>query len=187
MELSIYRFYTDFFQKAWRMHWHPTPVLVPGKSHGWRSLVGCGPWGCQESDLTEQLHFHFSLSCIGECLVFLYSLDARTSLVPKLSQNQTNISRYFQRAPRVKSEPIWEPQCSVQKSPQLNTLHKKHKNHVMRPHRSDTDDSVCHLPVSKELKTWPFIDQTNEVLMYHGSNRTKMHCEWQDLSLINLT
>ena len=36
-------------------------VLLPGKSHGWRSLVGC-----QESDTTEQLHFHFSLSCIGE-------------------------------------------------------------------------------------------------------------------------
>ena len=28
-----------------RRQWHPTPVLLPGKSHGWRSLVGCGPWG----------------------------------------------------------------------------------------------------------------------------------------------
>ena len=37
-----------------------------GKSHGWRSLVGCSPWGRQESDKTERLHFHFSLSCIGE-------------------------------------------------------------------------------------------------------------------------
>ena len=36
------------------------------KSHGWRSLVGCSPWGLQESDTTERLHFHFSLSCIGE-------------------------------------------------------------------------------------------------------------------------
>ena len=35
-------------------------------AHGWRSLVGCSPWGCKESDTTEQLHFHFSLSCIGE-------------------------------------------------------------------------------------------------------------------------
>ena len=34
------------------------PVLLPGKSHGWRSLVGCSPWGCKESDTTEQLHFH---------------------------------------------------------------------------------------------------------------------------------
>ena len=46
--------------------WHPTPVLLPGKSHGWRSLVGCSPWGHEESDTTERLHFHFSLSCIGQ-------------------------------------------------------------------------------------------------------------------------
>ena len=51
---------------AQRRQWHPTPVLLPGKSHGWRSLVGSSPWGHQESDMTEQLHFHFSLSCIGE-------------------------------------------------------------------------------------------------------------------------
>ena len=36
----------------------PTPVLLPGKSHGRRSLVGCGPWGREESDTTERLHFH---------------------------------------------------------------------------------------------------------------------------------
>ena len=49
-----------------RRQWHPTPVLLPGKSHGRRSLVGCSPWGHEESDTTEQLHFRFSLSCIGE-------------------------------------------------------------------------------------------------------------------------
>ena len=43
-----------------------TPVLLPGKSHGWRSLVGCSPWGREELDTTERLHFHFSLSCVGE-------------------------------------------------------------------------------------------------------------------------
>ena len=48
------------------LQWHPTPVLLPGKSHGWRSLEGCGPWGRWGSDTTERLHFHFSLSCIGE-------------------------------------------------------------------------------------------------------------------------
>ena len=40
----------------------PTAVLLPGKSHGPTALVGCGPWGHQESDTTEQLHFCFSLS-----------------------------------------------------------------------------------------------------------------------------
>ena len=49
-----------------RRQWHPTPGLLPGKSHGRRSLVGCSPWGHKESDTTEQLHFHLSLSCIGE-------------------------------------------------------------------------------------------------------------------------
>ena len=49
-----------------RRRWHPTPVLLPGKSHGWRSLVGCSPWGREELDTTKRLHFHFSLSCIGE-------------------------------------------------------------------------------------------------------------------------
>ena len=49
-----------------RRQWHPTPVLLPGKSHGQRNLVGCSPWGREESDTTEWLQFHFSLTCIGE-------------------------------------------------------------------------------------------------------------------------
>ena len=51
---------------CWRRWWQPTPVLLPGKSHGWRSLVGCSPWGHEDSDTTERLDFHFSLSCTGE-------------------------------------------------------------------------------------------------------------------------
>ena len=49
-----------------KRQWHPTPVLLPGKSHGWSSLVGCSAWDREESDTAEWLHFHFSLSCIGE-------------------------------------------------------------------------------------------------------------------------
>ena len=52
--------------QQWRRQWQPTPVLLPGKSHRRRNLVGCSPWGREESDTTEQLPFHFSLSCIGE-------------------------------------------------------------------------------------------------------------------------
>ena len=44
----------------------PTPVLLPGKSHGRRSRVGCSPRGCKELDTAERLHFDFSLSCTGE-------------------------------------------------------------------------------------------------------------------------
>ena len=60
------RFITYLRHAFWRRQWHPTPVLLPGKSHGQRSLVGCRPWGREESDRTERLHFHFSLSFIGE-------------------------------------------------------------------------------------------------------------------------
>ena len=40
----------------------PTPVLLPGESHGGRSLVGYSPWRCKESDTTELLYFHFQVS-----------------------------------------------------------------------------------------------------------------------------
>ena len=48
----------------WRRKWQPSPVLLPGKSHGWRSLVGYSPWGCKEVDTSERLHFlsFFNLS-----------------------------------------------------------------------------------------------------------------------------
>ena len=49
-----------------RRQWHPTPILLSGKSHGRGSLVGCNPWSRWGSDTTERLHFHVSLSCIGE-------------------------------------------------------------------------------------------------------------------------
>ena len=72
IEFSHFQMYTEIFlnQSSYslcrRRRWHPTPVLLPGKSHGWRSLMGCSPWGLEESDTTRRLHFHFSLSCIGE-------------------------------------------------------------------------------------------------------------------------
>ena len=51
---------------SWRRQWHPTPVLLPGKPHGRRSLEGCSPWDRWGSDTPGRLHFHFSLSCFGE-------------------------------------------------------------------------------------------------------------------------
>ena len=53
----------EFF---WRRQWHPTPVLLPGKSHGQSSLIGCSPWGREDSETTERIHFHLSLLCTGE-------------------------------------------------------------------------------------------------------------------------
>ena len=50
----------------WRRQWQLNPILLPGKSHGRRSLVDYSPWGLKEWNTTERLHFHFSLSCTGE-------------------------------------------------------------------------------------------------------------------------
>ena len=83
-----------------RRQWQPTPVPLPGKSHGWRSLVGCSPWGHEES--TEQLHFHFSLSCIGEgngnplqcsCLENPRDGGAWWAAVYGVTQSQTRLKR----------------------------------------------------------------------------------------------
>jgi len=63
---STYLWNRNRLMDTGRRRWHHTPVLLPRKSHGRRSLVGCSPWGRTGSDMTEQLHFHFSLSCIGE-------------------------------------------------------------------------------------------------------------------------
>ena len=86
----------------WRRRWHPTPVLLPGKSHGWRNLVGCSPWGREESDMAERLHFHFSLSCIGEgngnplqcsCLENPRDEGAWWAAVYGITQSQTRLKR----------------------------------------------------------------------------------------------
>ena len=85
-----------------RRQWHPTPVLLPGKSHGQRSLVGCSPWGCEQSDTTEWLPFHFSLSCIGEgngnslqcsCLENPRDWGAWWAAVYGVAQSRTRLNR----------------------------------------------------------------------------------------------
>ena len=51
--------FSPWFEKTpWRRKWQPTPVFVPGKSHGQRSLADYSPWGCKESDTTEHTHTH---------------------------------------------------------------------------------------------------------------------------------
>ena len=44
----------------WKGKWQPTPVFLPGESHGQRGLVGCSPWGCRERDTTEHAHVMFT-------------------------------------------------------------------------------------------------------------------------------
>ena len=91
---------SNFFHRV--RQWHPTPVLLPGNFHGQRSLVGCSPWGRQESDTTEQLHFQFSLSWIGEgngtplqcsCLENPRDGGAWRAAVYGVSQSRTRLKR----------------------------------------------------------------------------------------------
>ena len=80
----------------------PIPVLLPGKSHGQRNLVGCSPWGREESDMTKRLHFDFSLSCIGEgngnplqcsCLENPRDGGAWLAAVSGVAQSRTRLKR----------------------------------------------------------------------------------------------
>ena len=84
------------------MEQDPTPVLLPGKPHGRRSLVGCSPWDREESDTTERLHFQFSLSCFGEgngnplqcsCLENPRDGGAWWAAVYRVAQSRTRLKR----------------------------------------------------------------------------------------------
>ena len=105
-------------------YWHPTPVLLLGKSHGRRSLVGCSPWGRQESDTTGQLYFHFSLSCIGEgngnplqcsCLENPRDGGAWWAAVSGIGQSRTRLKRLSSssssRADTVSKTFLWVSSC----------------------------------------------------------------------------
>ena len=92
-----------------RRQWHPTPVLLPGKSHGQRSLVGCSPRGRKESGTTEQLHFHFSLSCTGEgngnplqysCLENPRDRGAWWAAIYGVAQSHTQLKRFSSSSSR---------------------------------------------------------------------------------------
>ena len=88
----------------WRRKCKPTAVLLPGKSHGWRSLVGYSPWGRKESDTTERLHFtpftHFILyrwnrkwqPTLCSCMENPMDRGAWWAMVHGVSESQTRLS-----------------------------------------------------------------------------------------------
>ena len=87
----------------------PHSRTLAWKIHGWRSLVGCSPWGRYKSDTTEQLHFHFSLSCTGEgngnplqysCLENPRDGGAWWTAVYRAAQSRTWLKRLSSTLPR---------------------------------------------------------------------------------------
>ena len=74
----------------WRRKWQPTPVLLSGKSHGQRSIVGYSPWGCKESDTTEPLHFTSGRvwGLEGKKLIVFTGMDRREEQSKKSWKNK---------------------------------------------------------------------------------------------------
>ena len=70
-----YGFHPWFRKLPWRRAWQPTPVFLPGESHGQRSLMGYSPWGCKELDTTEQrsTHTHVAVDIKPKKKVTLFS------------------------------------------------------------------------------------------------------------------
>ena len=100
----------------------PHSSTLTWKIHGWRSLVGCRPWGREESDRTERLHFHFSLSCIGEgngnplqcsCLENPRDGGAWWAAVYGVAQSWTRLKRLSSSSSRTLLDaPPWRPSAS---------------------------------------------------------------------------
>ena len=112
-----------------RRQWHPTPVLLPGKSHRWRSLVGCSLWSRWESGTTEQLHFHFSLPCTGEgngnplqCSCLENPRDGGTwwAAIYGVARSRTRLKRLTEAAAAVQDFAIFVIDTSIQNTKRLN-------------------------------------------------------------------
>ena len=103
-----------------RRQWHPPPVLLPGKSHGRRSLVGYSLWGRWGSHTTEWLHFYFSLSCIGEgngnplqCSCLENPRDGRAwwAAAYGVAQSRTRLKRLSSSSSRLSLTPASQHSC----------------------------------------------------------------------------
>ena len=162
----------------WRQ-WHPTPVLLPGKSHGRRSLEGCSSWGREESDTTERLHFHFSLSWIGEgngnplqcsCPENPRDGGAWWAAVYGVAQSQTRLKRLTSSSSSKELQVFW---------PRLEIVQNQCSN---SPSHSKPVWQYVHTHTSAILDTWIQISGSN------GNNQgtrikiSALEKSWEDTS-----
>ena len=121
-----------------RRQWHPTPVLLPRKSHGRRSLVGCNPCVREELDMTEWLHFQFSLSCIGEgngnplqcsCLENPRDREAWWAAIYGVAQSRTRLKRLSSSSSRgdMHQDWWWHHVANAMRETWRKRLRLKHK------------------------------------------------------------
>ena len=77
---------------TWRRQWHPTPVLLPGKSHGWRSLVGCSPWGCLEKEMaTHSSVLAWRIPGTGSLVGAVYGVSRSWTQLKRLSSSSSSL------------------------------------------------------------------------------------------------
>ena len=147
--------------------WQPTPVFLPGESQGRWSLVGCSPWGRKKSDTTEQLHFHFSLLCIGEgngnplqcsCLenprdggawqAAVYGIAQSRTRLKRLSSSSSSEQQIYVNATFSVPSTLSFPHC-VHRSVIQSAVSQKDKNkhcilmHVYGIQKNGTDKPIC--------------------------------------------
>ena len=103
-----YRFGAWIGKFPWRRKWQPTPVFLPGKPHGQRSLLGYSPWGGKESDMTEQLNstindrvspipqFNVSPSHYLNCLKLVIEFLTFTKILKLSPSFPCNLSLFLQ-------------------------------------------------------------------------------------------
>ena len=136
------------WEDPWRRKWQSTPVLLPEKSHGQRSLVGYTPWGCKESDTTERLHF-FTLKFHLEKLLFKMA----TQEDPKLtsSHRHTEFRATY-------------GQVFLLRKPKFRLSGKQERNHMERDIQSQYKPLSPHSEPQLEENSKPRISPQEEKL-----------------------
>ena len=170
----------DPLEKAMATHF----ISVPREFYGQRSLVGCGPWDSRESDTTEQLHFHFSLSCTGEgngnplqrsCLENPRDGGAWWAAVYGVAQSRTQLKWLSSNSSSLKSQGLTQGHMVKQylskeesrhthihscPSSHLILLHRAPINEDKGQERNDLEPNITHWCFCNTVLSWLFSEQS---------------------------
>ena len=134
---------------------------MPGKSHGRRSLEGCSPWSRWGLNKTERLHFHFSLSCIGEgngnplqcsCLENPRDRGAWWAAVYGVAQSRTRLKRLSSSSTAVLFKAI-RFTAKLSRSYRVSV-------HLLSPHFQHPSPQVTFATIDEPTLTHPIITQS---------------------------